>query len=172
MFRNILVCVDGSPHDDRALAEAIDIARASRARLTLLNSIRRPPGWICTPMTACASRQLELDFEREAKEALCMAVDRVPEDTPVTSILSCKPIRDALLHQAQSGRYDLIVISAGPRHARMPTLRGRVGRYVLDHCSVPVLILHDEGEPTGVPGERRDAVSASPPLGPAIVASS
>jgi len=170
VFRNILVSVDGSSHGDRALAEAIDLAHASRARLTLLTAILKPPGWICTPMTACASKQLELDFERDGRESLCAAVDRVPPDTPVTKILSHAPIREALLQEARSGRYDLVVIGACGRRRRTPGLRGTVERYLLDRCDVPVLVVHDEPEPAATVDERRDSPSASPPIGPAIVA--
>jgi nucleotide-binding universal stress UspA family protein len=151
VFRNILVSVDRSPQADRALAEAIDIARASRARLTLLTAIPKPPGWICTPMTACASRQLELDFEREAKQTLCAAIDLVPADMPATKILTKKPIREALLDEARSGRCDLIVVAAAAHHSRT-ALRATVSQYLLRRCDVPVLIVEDE---SWLRGDRR-----------------
>ncbi|MGA2929162.1 MAG: universal stress protein [Solirubrobacteraceae bacterium] len=172
MFRTILVCVDGSSDAERALAEAIDIARANRSRLTLLTAIPKPPGWICTPMTACASKQLELDFEREAKQTLCAAVDSVPADTPVTTILSQDPIREALVRESRRGRYDLLVIGAGAHHGRAAALRGSVPRYVLDHCQLPVLIVHDERKPAVACEDRRDTAPAGPALGQAIAAPS
>ena len=171
MFRNILVSIDGSPTADQALAQAIDLARTGRARLTLLTAIPKPPGWICTPMTACASKQLELDFEREARNTLCAAVDRVPLDTPVTKILSREPVREALLVEARSGRYDLLVLGAAARHGHAPP-RCKVGRYLLRRCDVPVLIVHDEDAPSAGSGGRREGIPAPAPLGQPVTAPS
>src|SRR5258706_16121672 len=43
MFRNIIVSIDGSPHADRALSEAIDIARAGNGRLTIFTAVQQLP---------------------------------------------------------------------------------------------------------------------------------
>ncbi len=161
MFRNILVSVDGSQCSKRALAEAIDIAVANRARLTILTAIPRPPGWICTPMTACASEQLAVDLERESKEILQKAVDSVPDDLPVTKILTHDPIRDALLQRAETGNYDLVVMGSRGRGAFTASLLGSVSHHVLNHCKIPVLIVHGAGEPTSAPAEPRESVSTA-----------
>src|ERR1700739_4781689 len=109
MFHNILVCVDGSGHAGRALGEAIDLAAAERSRLTILTAIPHPPFWACTPETAGGIEALAAALTREATAALRAAVARVPASIPVTTILTPKPIREALMEQVRSGCQDLVV---------------------------------------------------------------
>jgi nucleotide-binding universal stress UspA family protein len=143
MFRNILVCFDGSPQADRALTEAIDIASECRARLTILTAIARPPAWACTPTTAAALERLTPELERESQEILCAAVDRVPDSVSVTKILTREPIREALMHRIESGNHDLVVMGSRGRGAITASLLGSVSHYALHHSPVPVLIVHD-----------------------------
>src|SRR5213592_4301250 len=116
MFRNILVAVDGSHHADHALTEAIDLAEAGNGRLTILTAIPRPPAWMSTPATAAACRPLSEELERESAEILRAAVERVPESTPVTKILTHEPIRTALMHEAATS-HDLLVMGSRGRGA-------------------------------------------------------
>jgi nucleotide-binding universal stress UspA family protein len=104
MFRQILVSVDGSEHARQALSEAIDLAEAGGARLTIITAVAQPPPWSFTAVTAPAAQEIARSLEREAKEALRSATELVPGDIPVTSILTRDPIRSALLAQAKTGR--------------------------------------------------------------------
>ena len=150
MFRNILVAVDGSRHAERALAEAIDIAQAGHGRLTILSAITRPPAWASTPATAAACEPLSLELEQEAAESLRSAVDLVPEEIPLTKILTHRPIRHALLDQIGSGRHDLLVMGSRGRGALSASLLGSVSHYALNHSPIPVLVVHTEDEAGGI----------------------
>jgi nucleotide-binding universal stress UspA family protein len=142
MFHNILVCVDGSVHSERALDEAIDIATAGHGRLTLLTSIPKPPVWACTPATASAMEPLSEELRQEAKSALERAVALVPDSVSVTTILSEKPIREALMARLKSGDHDLVVMGSRGRGALTASVLGSVSHYALNHSAVPVLIIH------------------------------
>jgi nucleotide-binding universal stress UspA family protein len=148
MFRNILVCVDGSRQADGALSEAIDLAECQRSRLTLLTAVSRPPHWANTPMTMTAPgiEPIGSELQREAQVTLRTAVDRVPASIPVTTVLSEDPIREALICQIRSGRYDLVVLGTRGRGALSAAVLGSVSHYALNHSDVPVLIVRAEGE--------------------------
>jgi nucleotide-binding universal stress UspA family protein len=146
MFRNILVCVDGSAHAERALSEAIDLATAERSRLTILTAIPRPPYWACSPVTAAGIEPLANDLADEAKAALKAAVDRVPDEIPVTTVLTREPIREALMARIRSGEHDLVVMGSRGRGALSASLLGSVSHYALNHSQVPVLIIHIEDD--------------------------
>src|SRR3954471_5805863 len=103
MFHNILVAVDGSAHADRALSEAIDIARGSRARLTLITAVAEPRTSMTMALAAGAAAALGPAMLREADRVLRAAADRVPDDVSVTTILTEDPIRSAVLKRVREG---------------------------------------------------------------------
>ena len=162
MFRNILVCVDGSAHAERALSEAIDLAAAERSRLTILTAIPRPPYWACNPVTAAAVEPLAADLAAEAKATLKAAVDRVPASIPVTKILTREPIREALMARIRSGEHDLVVMGSRGRGALTASILGSVSHYALNHSEVPVLIIHTEEEASAQQTTEDPARATSP----------
>jgi nucleotide-binding universal stress UspA family protein len=159
MFRNILVCIDGSVHAERALTQAIDLATAERSRLTLLTSIPRPPYWASTPTTAAGLGSLSADLADEAAQTLAAAVDRVPRSIPVTKILTHEPIRDALMDRVRAGQHDLVVMGSRGRGALTASFLGSVSHYALNHSHVPVLIVHAEDDAGAVAAARAQSAS-------------
>jgi nucleotide-binding universal stress UspA family protein len=172
MFRNILVSVDGSEHARRALDEAIDIATAGNGRITILTAVNQPPAWAASSIVTSAACLTALDLEREAVETMRDAIARVPADVPVTTLVSRRPIRLALMKALESGTYDLLVMGSRGRRALAASLLGSVSHYALNHSPVPVLIVHADPERAPraqTPPERTSPERPIEPSGPAIV---
>jgi nucleotide-binding universal stress UspA family protein len=142
MFRNILVAVDGSPHADRALDEAIDIARTEHAKLTLITGAAEPRTTAMISMSAGAAATLGPELISYAERVLREAVERVPDDVSVTTVLTEKPIRKAILERIEEGHHDLVVMGSRGRGAVRSAVLGSVSHHVLHHSPVPVLVVH------------------------------
>jgi nucleotide-binding universal stress UspA family protein len=160
MFHNILVSVDGSSHAQRALEEAIDLAVLERGRLTLLTAVPRPPYWAASPVTAEGIESLAVELEREAERTLRAATDQVPPSVPVTTILSHKPIREALMERIKTGQHDLVVLGSRGRGALTASVLGSVSHFALNHSPIPVLIVHTPDEPERAQHDREAAPAA------------
>jgi nucleotide-binding universal stress UspA family protein len=159
VFRNILVAVDGSAHADRALSEAIDIARGSNARLTIITAASEPRAGMTMALAAGAAAGLGPALLQEADRIVRTAADRVPDDVSVTTILTEKPIRSAIIERIRAGNHDLVVMGSRGRGTVRSAVLGSVSHHVLHHSPVPVLIVHADPEPdTG--GESLDAVAS------------
>lgn len=142
MFRNILVAVDGSTHADEALAQAIDLAESEHTRLTLIAGAPRVPPTANLVVSGAPFAVMQADARSSAQRVLRRARDRVPDDLPVTTILTDEPIRTALIEQIKRGGHDLIVMGSRGRGAMRAALLGSVSHYVLNHSPIPVLVVH------------------------------
>jgi nucleotide-binding universal stress UspA family protein len=161
MFRNILVSVDGSPDSERALNEAIDLAKLSNARLTILTAIVHPASWAYSGINAGAAQQVAGELEQEAKQILHDAEQRVPQEISVTTILSSDPIRQALLKRIDEGQHDLVVMGSRGRGAVASTVLGSVSHHMLHHSPVPVLIVHAQPGGDEQPADSEPATAAA-----------
>jgi nucleotide-binding universal stress UspA family protein len=168
MFRNILVAVDGSTHADEALAQAIDLAESEHARLTLIAGVPGLPAAASASLSGPVFAVMQADARSSAEAVLRRARERVPEDLPVTTILTDEPIRPALIEQIKRGGHDLIAMGSRGRGAIRAALLGSVSHYVLNHSPVPVLIVHATERANnalsngGFAAERQSAVARRP----------
>ncbi|HEY1834145.1 MAG TPA: universal stress protein [Solirubrobacteraceae bacterium] len=170
MFRNILVAIDGSPDADEALAQAIDLADAERSRITLLSATAGPPivAYSSVGAAEVVAKAIQ-DAEAEAKQVLEEALKTVPEGVSVTSVLSSKPARAAILRQLEEGDHDLLVMGSRGRGAVSAALLGSVSHFVLNHSPVPILIVHasdssdDRSEKLGSAADEVEAEAVAEP---------
>lgn len=147
MFHNILVAVDGSPHADRALTEAIDLAESEHARLTLFTAIAPLPPLAYFGAASAAVTAVVQAAQAEGEAILRSARERVPDDVSVTTVLSAEPVLPALIERIEEGHHDLVIMGSRGRGTVSSALLGSVSHYVLHHGPVPVLIVHaDPGE--------------------------
>ena len=149
MFRNILVAIDGSADADRALGHAIDLADSEHAKLTLFSAVPAPPPYAYATPGAAALSDLDEQARAETDEIVRAALERVPNDVSVTSVVTTEPAKPALLKQIAEGGHDLVVMGSRGRGAVRSALLGSVSHHVLHHSDVPVLIVHAERDREG-----------------------
>lgn len=146
MFHNILVAVDGSADADEALAQAIDLAESEHTRLTLMTGVAELSPTVYLLAGEETGHLIE-NAHLQAEAILRQARDRIPDDLPVTTVLTDQPIRTALICQIKQGHHDLVVMGSRGRGAVRAALLGSASHYVLNHSPVPVLIVHAERPP-------------------------
>jgi nucleotide-binding universal stress UspA family protein len=148
MFHRILVGIDDSSAARAALERAVELVEAGHGRLGLLSSAPGPPpipaaGPVMLPISRS---QLDQQLIAWAQRNIEEAAQRVPEEIPVTKILSRGSPGRALLREARSGLWDLIIV--GQAHHKHRPLLERVGERLNRHSPTPVLVVHeDPGEP-------------------------
>jgi nucleotide-binding universal stress UspA family protein len=151
VFRSILVAVDGSQAATEAFEEAIEVARSTGARLTLISvavPLRRRVGW---PYFIPYPTDDEL--KREAQEVVERAEALVPEDVPVSTVVGFGPAAKAILERVDRGEHDLVVMGSRGLGLAGSLLLGSVSRAVLAHSPVPVLIHPARADGSYTPAE-------------------
>jgi nucleotide-binding universal stress UspA family protein len=151
MFKSILVAWDGSEHAKRALGEAVDLARTQAATLTLL-TVAAPlhawPGYV-PPIS-------EDDLVSGAEEILAEGEALVPEGIPVSGRAAAGHPGTELVKSAAAGDHDLIVMGSRGRGAVRSAVLGSVSHFVLNHTTLPVLVIHDGSRESGASGLESD----------------
>jgi nucleotide-binding universal stress UspA family protein len=141
MFLRLLVAFDGSPHAERALREAIDLAHLGNARLTVLTVFPEHWGWALGAWYPVAANGLREETERSFRNMLDAAVDRIPEQLSVTKVCRHGAAGPTIVDEARNGTHDLIVMGSRGRGGVRSVLLGSVRRHVTHTSSVPVLVV-------------------------------
>ena len=157
MFHRLLIAFDDSLHAQRALAEGIELARTNHAQLTVMTVAPEPTDWAMASgyVAPINVGDLREQTERSYETVLDRAIDRVPDDVPVTKILSWGAAGPAIVDEARVGNHDLIVMGSRGRGELRSLLLGSVSHHVLQASPVPVLVVHASEE--AVPQEQEVA---------------
>ncbi|QEC49057.1 universal stress protein [Baekduia soli] len=141
-FRSILVAVDGSAHSELALRRAIRLAAADHARLTVMTVVPNVrEGAASTWSVPVDPAALQEEADREGQRTLRAAVDQIPGDQPVRSVLRHGHAGPEILAEVAESGHDVIILGARGL-GRIGSMAGSVSRHVLHHAKVAVFVAH------------------------------
>lgn len=143
MFHRILVGVDDSPAAKAALERAVELVQAGHGRLGLLSSAPGPPALasVGPAVLPVSSAQLEQQLIEWAQRNVEAAAKLVPEEIPLTKIVARGSPGRALLREARTGVWDLVIV--GQAHREHRPLLERVGERLNRRSPTPVLVVHE-----------------------------
>lgn len=154
----IAVAVDGSPHAERALDFAINLARRYDGELQVLSVAPLVPVFVsgAEPWVPPEIPETEIAHYREVVDK---AVARAEKDglSRVTGVCLEGVIVDELLGHLEANPPDLLVIGSRGLSAAKRLLLGSVSDAIAHHVSCPVLIVRpvpDAAPATGKPKGR------------------
>ena len=150
MFTKILAACDGSKHARAALNQAVDIARAEKASLTILTSYSTVLTWPGVGFGALSQTvfdELMASARADAQKVVDEAVATLPPGMTAATKLIDGPAAEAILTEAREGGYDLIAVGSRGRGDVGSMFLGSVSHRVLHNCHLPVLVVTDPGAP-------------------------
>ncbi|MEO6798101.1 MAG: universal stress protein [Candidatus Dormibacter sp.] len=147
MFHRIVVAVDGSAHAAAALKQAIDIAWAQQASLTLItawqpfNYAYAGAGMGLAPPIE-DGQAVTAGIKADARLVLDAAAKTVPAEISVEAHLLEGHPTEVILEAVHNGAHDLIAIGSRGRGGISTLLLGSVSHSLIQHSAVPVLVVH------------------------------
>ena len=144
MYKHILVATDGSKLSDRAIKEAVRLAAALGAKVTLLHAAPAQVWPIyaesAVVMATYSAKALRQEIHAHAQELLAKAAKRAGGAVATELVIADLPC-DAIVKTAARLKCDLIVMASHGRRGVAGLLLGSETHRVLTHSKVPVLVV-------------------------------
>jgi nucleotide-binding universal stress UspA family protein len=129
VYQKILVPVDGSEHSNRALHEAINLAKMTNGTITLLN--------VQTNQSSVTSSNGRLEENKPLSEAQKIVQDA---GIAVKTILLYGNVVDQIVKTAKDTGSELIIVGARGLSKFEELLLGSVSHGVLEKAPCPVIV--------------------------------
>ncbi len=146
MYTHVLVPLDGSERAERALAVAAHIARASGAKITLLQALTAMAP-IGSPYESAMASASMLEVQRAAAGDYLKRIVASPLLSGITveTVVTSETPAAAILDKAQDAHVDLIVMCSHGRSVPTRWMLGSISEHVARHAVAPVLVLREGG---------------------------
>ena len=147
MYKNILVPIDGSELSEKAANEAVGLARAVGAKLTLFHCVSEFPARVYSENAILAAQitsgQYRKEAVRVAEEVLAEAAGKLASSgLTINTMHAVNGLPyDAIVGAAAEKKCDLIVMASHGRRGLSGFLLGSETQKVLTHTKVPVLVV-------------------------------
>jgi nucleotide-binding universal stress UspA family protein len=142
-YHRLLVALDGSENAMLALSAAVTAARRDHASITLIyvapDMAAEMARW---PWPAGWPGDLQADADATAERTLREAVERIPADIPVTTVIRHGKPGPEIVGHARDSAYDAILMGARGVGRVGAALMGSVSQHVLRNAGVAVFVAH------------------------------
>lgn len=150
MYQRILVALDDSAPGQRALEEAIQLAREQRAKLQIVHVIVEGP--VVSPDVPSVNLgEADEELRASGRALLELAAAKasragVEADTALLEDMGYRP-GPRIVEQVKEWRPDLIVCGTHGRRGVQRLVLGSDSEYIVRHTPVPVLLVRGREQP-------------------------
>lgn len=149
MYKRILAPVDGSATSRRGLRAAVDLAKAQRASLVILNVVDAMPVFASLDGMVAYDPGI-LDALRKGGKAILVraAAEAKKRGVKAKTVLAenlAGRVADVIVRQAKKQRADLLVIGTHGRRGLSRMVMGSDAELVVRYAPAPVLLVRGQG---------------------------
>ena len=147
MYRNILVATDGTKLSAKAVKTAVDMAKATSAKVIgfyAMPQYNRPIYSEGAAFTNTLGRAQWLEQAKAHAAAILEGVTKSAEKAGVAVEVAAREATEpyaAIIDMAKKKRCDLIVMASHGRRGLTGLILGSETQKVLTHCKTPVLVV-------------------------------
>jgi nucleotide-binding universal stress UspA family protein len=149
MYKSILVATDGSTLSAGAVKQAVMLAKAIGAKLTVIHAMPNYETFVkerynvLPALAAPVKKKYQEEFTAASKKILddaCAKAAAAGIECARVSVASASPY-EAIIKQAAKAKCDLIMMASHGRRGLQGILLGSETQKVLTHSNIPVLVV-------------------------------
>lgn len=146
MFDQILVPVDGSPTSLRAIDKAIALAKAFKSKVSVISFVDPYPLMGMNAEIPYGQEDFRKAAKAEAEKAIHVACEQLTSAGVEAhgEVVESHTVWRGILESAGKAHADLVVMGSHGRHGLEKLVLGSVTQRVLQHASLPVMVVRGE----------------------------